>query len=430
MFALIDCDSCFCSCERVFDPSLEGKPVVVLSNNDGCVVARSKEAKALGIKECTPFYQLAEQFPGVKIEARSSNYTLYGDISARVMSIIRDSAPEVEVYSIDEAFCNLQGMDHMDLKKWGEELAAKIKKWVGMPVSIGIAPTKTLAKLAGRFAKNYPAYNKCCLIDSEDKRIKSLSISPVSDVWGIGHRFSKKLNYYGINTALDLSKRSEGWVRKELTVVGLRTWKELNGISCISSDNMESKKSICTSRSFPGTVTDRDEILTHVANHAARCASKLRRQKSAASILTLFIATNHQRTDLPQYSKSINITLPAPSNSAHELILAVHKALDVIFIEGYKYKRAGVIVSGICSADAIQQDFFDISPELKERYRKISKVIDAVNRKNGDDTLILARQQYNTDTKTGKASKFKNAIKHEFRSPCYSTNLNDIIRVK
>ena len=156
----------------------------------------------------------------------------------------------------------------------------------------------------------------------------------------------------------------------------------------------------------------------------------MRRQKSAASILTLFIATNHQRTDLPQYSKSINITLPAPSNSAHELILAVHKALDVIFIEGYKYKRAGVIVSGICSADAIQQNFFDISPELKERYRKISKVIDSINRKNGDDTLIIARQQYSADTVTGKASKFKNVIKHEYRSPCYSTNLNDIIRVK
>lgn len=430
MFALIDCDNCYCSCERVFDPSLEGKPLVVLSNNDGCVVARSKEAKVLGIKEGTPFFQLAEQFPGVKIEARSSNYTLYGDISARVMSIIRDSAPEVEVYSIDEAFCNLKGLEHTDLKKWGEELAAKIKKWVGMPVSIGIAPTKTLAKVAGRFAKRYSAYNKCCLIDSEEKRIKALSLTDVSDVWGIGRRFTKKLEYYGVHTALDFTNRSESWIRKEFTVVGLRTWKELNGLSCISSDNMESKKSICTSRSFPTMITDKDEILTHVANYAARCAYKLRRQKSAASLLTLFITTNQQREDLPQYSNSINITLPAASSSSHELIIAAHKALDVLFKEGYKYKKAGIIVSGIVPSDSIQQSFFDLSPELKEKYRKISKVIDAVNRKNGDDTLIIASQQYTSKTKKGKSSKFKNAIKHELRSPCYTTNLADIIKVK
>ena len=207
MYALIDCDNCFVSCERVFRPDLEGKPVVVLSNNDGCVVARSNEAKRLGIKEGTPFFKLADEFPGVKIEALSSNYTLYGDMSARIMAIVRMYAPRVEVYSIDECFCDLTGMEQtFDLKQWGEELAARIKKWVGMPVSIGIGPTKTLAKVASRYAKTYAGYNKCCVIDTESKRRKALSGFPIGKVWGIGRAYVAKLESYGCHTAIDVAE--------------------------------------------------------------------------------------------------------------------------------------------------------------------------------------------------------------------------------
>ncbi len=236
MYALIDCDNCFVSCERVFRPDLEGKPVVVLSNNDGCVVARSNEAKQLGIKEGTPFFKLADEFPGVKIEALSSNYTLYGDMSARIMAIVRMYAPRVEVYSIDECFCDLTGMElTFDLKQWGEDLAARIKKWVGMPVSIGIGPTKTLAKVASRYAKTYAGYNKCCVIDTESKRRKALSGFPIGKVWGIGRAYVSKLESYACHTALDVADKPQGWIRMLFPLPFENTWRELNGVSCIDT---------------------------------------------------------------------------------------------------------------------------------------------------------------------------------------------------
>ena len=233
MYALIDCDNCFVSCERVFRPDLEGKPVVVLSNNDGCVVARSNEAKQLGIKEGTPFFKLADEFPGVKIEALSSNYTLYGDMSARIMAIVRMYAPKVEVYSIDECFCDLTGMEQtFNLKQWGEDLAARIKKWVGMPVSIGIGPTKTLAKVASRYAKTYAGYNKCCVIDTDGKRRKALSAFPIGKVWGIGRAYVSKLESYGCRMAIDVADKPQGWIRMLFPLPFENTWRELNGVSC------------------------------------------------------------------------------------------------------------------------------------------------------------------------------------------------------
>ena len=263
MYALVDCDNCFVSCERVFRPDLEGKPVVVLSNNDGCVVARSNEAKALGIKEGTPYFKLASEYPGVKIEALSSNYTLYGDISARIMAILRMYAPVVEVYSIDEAFCDLTGMDcYTDLKKWGEDLSARIKQWTGMPVSIGIAPTRTLAKVASRYAKLYPGYKKCCIIDSDAKRRKALAGIEIGKIWGIGPRLQARLMEYGCRTALDFANRHQGWIRLTFAKPVEQTWNELNGVSCISTIEQTSKKSICTSRSFPGMITDRELRIT------------------------------------------------------------------------------------------------------------------------------------------------------------------------
>lgn len=402
---------------------------MVLSNNDGCVVARSPEAKTLGIKEGTPYYQLEEQFPGADIRALSSNYTLYGDMSARVMSILRQAAPDIEIYSIDEAFLNLNGMEHLDLKTWGEELAARVRKWTGMPVSIGIAPTRTLAKMASKFAKKYPGYHKCCYISNEEKRTKAMQLFPVEDVWGIGRRHSARLQANGIHSAWDFHNLSAKWVKDAMTVTGLRTWKELHGISCVPSESVAPKKSICTSRSFPGMITDRDRMLTNVANYAAHCAQKLRAQGSVAETVSLFIDTNHFREDLPQYGNMATMQLPAPTDTCQELIQAARLLLERIFRPGYHYKRAGILVSGISSNRAIQTSFLDLPPETKARYRILSKLADEINRRNGDDTLVVATQQYAVDTDTGKAAIFKNSILHQFRSPCYTTNLRDVIRI-
>lgn len=429
MFGLVDCDNCYVSCERVFNPGLEGKPVVVLSNNDGCVVARSPEAKALGVKEGTPYYQLAELFPGVKIEALSSNYTLYGDMSSRVMEILRQAAPSIEIYSIDEAFLLLDGMEQQDLKRWGEDLSKRVRKWVGMPVSIGIAPTRTLAKMASKYAKLYPAYNKCCLIDTDEKRLKALKIFPVGDIWGVGRRYAEKLGYLGVHTALDFHDLPAARVQREFHIPGLRIWKELHGESCIGPDIIESKKSICTSRSFPGMLTDFDSLRTQVSNYAAHCAFKLRKQHGVAQLVTVFVSSNPFREDLPQYGNSVSVTLPTPTATTPELIMAAARALGLIYRNGYHYKRAGVIVSGITPDYAVQGSLWDLSPQRRKRFQELSWLMDKVNHKNGDDTLVVASQQYLVDPQTGKAAVFKNSILHDYRSPCYTTNLNDVIRV-
>lgn len=431
MYALIDCDNCFVSCERVFRPDLEGKPVVVLSNNDGCVVARSNEAKTLGIKEGVPFYQLAEQFPGVKIEALSSNYTLYGDMSARIMAIVRMYAPRVEVYSIDECFCNLEGMEQtFDLKRWGEELAARIRQWVGMPVSIGIGQTRTLAKVASRYAKTYAGYNKCCVIDSDEKRRKALAGFPLNKVWGIGRAFDAKLASLGVNNALELADKPQGWIRMLFPLPFENTWRELNGVSCISTAEVHDKKSICTSRSFPGMITGREELCTHISNYASRCAEKLRRQHSVCNILTVFIATNWFRKDLEWYSGMINVTLRTASANTTELVAAASDAMNRIFRPGLSYKRAGVIVSGITPDSAIQLDLFESDVDKRKRLDAISGTVDSINRRMGTETVVLAAQQYPADPQTGKAPHFKDAILHNLRTPCYTTNLQDIIPVK
>lgn len=427
MYGLVDCDNCYVSCERVFDPTLRNKPVVVLSNNDGCVVARSPEAKRLGVKEGIPYFQLQQQFPHANIQVRSSNYTLYGDISSRIMSILRKAVPSIEIYSIDEAFLNLNGMEHLDLKQWGEQLSQRIFHWVDMPVSIGLAPTRTLAKMASKFAKKYPGYRKCCLIDTDEKRLKALSLFPIEDVWGIGRRHAARLHANGVHTALDFHNLSARWVKETMTVTGLRTWKELHGINCIEAEMVVLKKSICTSRSFPGMITGFDTLMTHVANYATHCAQKLRTQGSVAEVVSLFIDTNRFREDLPQYGNMYTLQLPAPIDTNQEMVMAARLLLEHIYREGYHYKRAGIVVTGISPNHAVQTSFLDLPAETKKRMRQLSVISDRINHRYGDDTLVLATQQYQVDQETGKAAQFKNSILHQFRSPCYSTNLRDAI---
>ena len=431
MYGIIDCDNCYVSCERVFRPDLKDKPVVVLSNNDGCVVARSNEAKKMGIKAGTPYFQLAEQFPNQKIVVFSSNYELYGELTSRVVSIIRNEAPAYFRYSIDECFVYLDGMEKIDLKTWGEELHKKIKRSVGMPVSIGLAPNKTLAKMASHFAKKYQGYRHCCMIDTDEKRIKALKLYPIDEVWGIGRRYAARLEALGVKTAYDFAEHNQTWVKATFNnIVIERTWRELNGEDCVPNEEMAKKKSICTSRSFNGMITDLNGLRTHVSNYAARCAEKLRQQGTVASIVGVFLNTNAFREDLPQYWNFQEIRLVTPSSSTITIVKAANELLQKLYRQGYHYKKAGVIVMGIGPNSPIQQDLFDINAEQFEKMKRLDAVIDRINKVNGTETIVLGSQQYTQKDGKGKANVFANAIKHDFKSKNPTTRWSDIIVLK
>ena len=345
MYGIADLDNCYCSCEKVFRPDLEGKPIVVLSNNDGCVVARSNEAKKMGIKEGTPFFQLAQLFPGQKIAVFSSNYELYGELTGRVVSIIRQETPAYFRYSIDECFMYLPSIDHSTLtidhsaaqketasngqssmvnvqwQKWGENLHRRVKREVGLPISIGLAPNKTLAKIASKLAKKYAVYKHCCMIDTDYKREKALEWCPIEDVWGIGRRYAAKLQSLGCKTALDFAKHHKDWVRLTFNNINIvRTWQELNGEDAVPNEELAKKKSICTSRSFNGMISDKDTLRTHIANYAARCAEKLRTQKTVATTVGVFVNTNAFREDLAQYWNFQETRLVTPTSSTIPIV--------------------------------------------------------------------------------------------------------------
>lgn len=431
MYGIIDCDNCYVSCELVFRPDLKDKPVVVLSNNDGCVVARSNEAKKMGIKAGTPYFQLAELFPNQKIVVFSSNYELYGELTSRVVSIIRKEAPAYFRYSIDECFVYLDGMEKIDLKAWGEELHKKIKRNVGMPVSIGLAPNKTLAKMASHFAKKYLGYRHCCMIDTDEKRIKALKLYPIDEVWGIGRRYAARLEALGVKTAYDFAEHNQTWVKATFNnIVIERTWRELNGEDCVPNEEMAKKKSICTSRSFNGMITDLDGLRTHVSNYAARCAEKLRQQGTVASIVGVFLNTNVFREDLPQYWNFQEMRLVTPSSSTITIVKAANEVLQKLYRQGYHYKKAGVIVMGIGPNSPIQQDLFDINAEQFEKMKRLDAVIDRINKVNGTETIVLGSQQYTQKDGKGKANVFANAIKHDFKSKNPTTRWSDIIVLK
>ena len=431
MYGIVDCDNCYVSCEKVFRPDLEGKIVIVLSNNDGCVVARSNEAKALGIKEGTPYFQLAEQFPNQKIAVFSSNYELYGELTSRVVSIISQEAPAYFRYSIDECFIYLDGMENIDLQKWGDNLHKRIKKSVGMPVSIGLAPNKTLAKIASKLAKKFKEYKHCCIIDEDYKRIAALKWLPIEDVWGIGRRYSEKLHSLGCKTAYDFAIHHKDWVRVTFNNINIvRTWQELNGEDVVPNEELAKKKSICTSRSFNGMISDKDTLRTHISNYASRCAEKLRKQNTVASIVGVFVSSNPFREDLLQYWKYDEKRLITPTSSTIPIAKAAAEVLDKIFIQGVQYKRGGVIVLGISPNSPIQQDLFDVNAEQIEKFNRLDKVIDRINRCYGSETIVIGSQQYTQKNGKGKAEVFANAIKHDFKSKNPTTRWSDIIRLK
>ncbi|MDY0090126.1 MAG: Y-family DNA polymerase [Flavobacteriaceae bacterium] len=417
MFALIDCNNFYASCERVFRPDLNGKPIVVLSNNDGCVIARSNEAKAVGVPMGAPAFEYEKVFQQHQIQVFSANFALYGDMSNRVMTILSDYSPEMEIYSIDECFLKLNGFEHFNLQTYGEEMRHKVMKWTGIPISIGIAPTKALSKLANRIAKKYPERTKnCYIIDSEEKRIKALKWLKIEDVWGIGRLHSKRLKLQNVFTAYDFTQLSDDWVRQHLSIVGLRLKCDLQGIPTLDLEEAQPKKNIATTRSFETDYTKFEELAERISTFTSSCAEKLRNQKSCCNSLMVFIKTNRHRKDLPQYSRNIVVKLPFSTNSTIELSGFAIQALKRIFKDGYAYKKAGVIVQDFTSEDELQTTLFE---SRNERHIPLMQTIDELNLQFGQQKIRLASQDIKRVWK----------MKQQKLSPRYTTNINDIITI-
>ncbi len=421
IFALADCNNFFVSCERVFRPDLRQRPVVVLSNNDGCVVARSNESKALGIKMGEPYFRLKGLFGQQGVEVFSSNYQLYGDMSRRVMSLLSAYTPKLDIYSIDEAFLDVSGMGQGEaLQSYGQRIVREIGKGTGIPLSIGMAPTRTLAKVASKFAKTYPGYRGCCLIDSEEKREKALRLFPISDVWGIGRRLVRKLEDKGLKTAWDFCQKSELWVRHQFSITTVKTWRELQGENCLSAEELPYKKSICTSRSFTEAgISDRPVLEEAVADFAAACARKLREQSTLCRQITVFAHTSRFREDVASDYIQQNISLPVPSNNDSEIVGYALSALRSQYREGkFYYKKAGVIVWDISPQKIFQTDMFDALD--REKQQRLAHTVDEINRRNGRGTLRLSVQGNQVDYASRPAN----------RSPHYTTDWRELLVVK
>ena len=421
LFGLADCNNFYCSCERVFHPNLRDKPVVVLSNNDGCVVARSEESKRLGIKMGVPFYQVRDLLEKNGVAVFSSNYNLYGDMSSRVMSMLSSYFPKIYVYSIDEAFLDLSDIEDIgSVVELSRKTVKAIYKGVGIPVSLGIAPTKTLAKMASVYAKKHKGYKGVCVIDTDEKREKALKLFPIKDVWGIGRKHSKKLEYNGVKTAWDFIQKPEGWVRREMSITGLRTWKELRGESSIEIEDESYKKSICTSRSFPNQGLDKiEDVEEAVANFASMCSKKLREQHTVCNSIVVFAYTNRFRDDMPQTYINEIVNFDVPTNDMQEIVSKAVNALRKAWKTGsYYYKKAGVIACNIIEDNAIQGNLFDTVD--RDKQSTLSKVVDEINMRNGRDTVRMAIQGYGNNWH----------IKNEYISKQYTTNIKDIIVVK
>lgn len=415
MYALIDCNNFFVSCERVFNPSLNNRPVIVLSNNDGCVIARSNEAKALGIGMGVPYFKVKHIVKTHDIAVYSTNFTLYGDMSDRVMSVLYGLVPDMEKYSVDEAFLNLSGIN--DPENYCRHIVRSTTKSTGIPVSLGVAPTKTLAKTANHFAKKYKGYRQICMIDSEEKRIKALQLTPIGDVWGIGRNHRQTLESYGIRTAYDFTQRNRLWVRKTMSVIGERTWAELQGIPCIGRDDTDTdKQQICTSRSFGQPITEYHNLLEAVASLASLCVAKLRKQRSVSKGICVFVQTNRFKNDI--YTPSKTMPLSFYTSNMAEIIGYCRRALDEIYLSGCEYKRAGVVLTDIAPKEFVQGDLFDPVDRFKQE--RLSGALDKIARKNGRDIIKVAVQ----------GDGYKPNIKQEHLSRRFTTNLNDIIEIK
>ena len=418
MYALVDCNNFYVSCERVFDSRLDGKPVIVLSNNDGCAISRSNEAKALGIAMGANYFEIENLIKRHNVQVFSTNFVLYADMSLRVKGLLSKFCPDVEDYSIDESFLDFNGFERYNLKEYCTAIAKTVNQGTGIPVSVGVAPTKTLAKVANKYAKKYTGYNSVCVIDSEEKRIRALQKFDISDVWGIGRQHTKRLASLGIKTAYDFTQLPVSWIRKNMTVVGERTWRELQGEPCIQMETVTpAKQSILVSRSFGKMIKDYEIVSEAVSTYTCMAAAKLRKQNSCAKSLLVFIDTNPYREDLSQYSQHIVMNLPVASNSSQELLHYALLGLRTIFKPNYFYKKAGVMLMDFCLENEVQGNLFDKVD--RKKHHRLMTVLDRVNDRYGRNTLKFAVM--------GDGQAWK--IKQERLSPCYTTRLSDYPKV-
>lgn len=417
MFALVDCNNFYASCQRVFEPHLIGKPVVVLSNNDGCIIARSNEAKALGIPMGAPAFELKKLFDEHKVYVYSSNYALYGDMSSRVMNLLSVFSPEIEVYSIDEAFLKFTGFDLFDLDEYGLQIQQTVTKGTGIPISVGFAPTKALAKVANKIAKKFPERTKSVYtIDSDEKRIKALKWTKIEDVWGIGRKHAKRLHAKNVFTAYQFTQLSDEWIRKEMAVVGVRLKKELEGKSTLDIEKTQNKKTIATTRSFEKPFIKLEDISERVSTFTACCSEKLRKQNSHCNMIMVFLQTNYFRKDQPQYSRNCIITTDFPTNSTIDLNHYAQIGLKAIFKEGYHYKKAGVVVMGLTPNSETQLSLFTTS---NPKHQPLMSVIDKMNTNFGTNKVRFATQSLGRQWK----------MKQEKLSKCYTTKVDEVISI-
>lgn len=390
MFALVDCNNFYASCERVFNPSLNGKPIVVLSNNDGCVIARSNEAKKLGIPMGAATFEYRKLFKDNNVQVFSSNYALYGDMSSRVMNLLSEFTPEIEIYSIDEAFLKFEGFELFNLQEIGNTMLSQITKGTGIPISIGFAPTKALSKAANRIAKKFPEQTKAVYsIDTEEKRIKALKWLPIEDVWGIGRQHAKRLKYHKVNNAYQFTQLSDDWVRTNMSVVGLRLKHDLEGKPTLNLEAPANKKMISTTRSFENMITDYSEVKERVTTYAVACAEKLRKQKSHCNMLMVFLHTNGFRKDLPQYRRNIVIKTHFPTNSSIEIVKHAIEGLKAIFKENYQYKKAGVIIMGLTPENTKQFSLFNTE---NPKHQPLMNIVDKLNTAYGNNKIKFGGQ--------------------------------------
>ncbi len=421
MFALVDCNSFFCSVEKVFHPGLSGKPVCVLSSNDGCIVALTPEAKALGIKRGVPLFKVRDIVERHGVKIFSGNMMLYAAMSKRILYILRDSIAHVENYSIDESFCYLDGYEQLyDLTDFMRGIVEKIALYTDIPVSVGIAPTKTLAKIGSLFAKRYKGYRNVCMIETDEKRMKALSMINLSDIWGIGRHTVEKLNYLGVNTPLNFVGKSASWVKSHLAKPAYHTWLELNGTPCIDTAEVLRNQSICTSRSFGHMVEELSSLKSAVATFASACANKLRAQQAAAASITVFLYSNRFRDDLEQYANSDSHYFLTPTSDTLEITEAALQILQRIYKPGVQYKKAGVVLGRVTPCGSVQQDLFDPIQNRTERTR-LMKTIDTLNHRFGLKTVHLLAEE---DTENSWRTM------SEYRTPNYLADIDNLLVVK
>lgn len=418
MFALIDCNNFYASCERVFQPQWEGKPVVILSNNDGCVIARSNEAKALGIPMGAPAFQYQAFFAEKKVKVFSSNYPLYGDMSSRVMRILERYTPHSEIYSIDEAFLRFDGFEYFDLEAQGKAMKKQVFKWTGIPVSVGIAPSKALAKIANKIAKKHVDRTQgVYVMHTEEQRVKALKWTSVKDIWGIGRQHANRLEAQGVTTAFEFTNLPDSWIRKHMSILELRLKKDLLGIPCLPlEESPTTKKSIATTRSFRNDIDSYWELEERVATFATTCAEKLRMQKSSATALMVFVRSNPHKKNSTPYRNSCVVTLPYATDSS--ITLAKHAVLGLknIYQKDIDYKKAGVIVLGLTPTHQKQLNLFVTN---QNKHDSLMQAIDKIHRRFGPHRIKLAHQDLN---KTWK-------MRQEHLSPRFTTEINDVLRV-